>query len=124
MSFIVPIPQFMLGMTANLNKKVVQSSLYDERVSTETIELINIGIDRISTLERGASDTYLGNGGDTLLYFDVNRSLPYGTTFSKYDEVVYQGNKYVITEVDPARDETDKVHHYEVLMREVTDVQT
>lgn len=97
------IPNRLLGDNATLiHATGFTNDGYDDVATTETIELSNIAFDSGNAYTRSV-DAYNDHASNELLLYDFCNSRPKGVEFAKEDIVIFDGQRYVVTNIDKAR---------------------
>ena len=109
---ISPIPRSILPHSATLKKPGEPDARGKVTYTESTLNYI-----RFETARKNAL-TSLGEQRNDLgvLFFDVQNSLPSGTTFAVNDQVIFEGRTFTVREVTPEYTVHGNPHHYEVAL--------
>lgn len=110
---ISPIPRSLLPHTATLKK----ATGVDARGKPTYADDVTLNYIRFETARKNAL-TALGEQRNDLgvLFFDMQNSLPAGTTFAVNDQVIFEGRTFTVREVTPEYTVYGNPHHYEVAL--------
>ena len=109
---ISPIPRSLLPHSVTLKKPGAPDARGKVTYTDSTLNFV-----RFETARKNAL-TALGEQRNDLgvLFFDMQNSLPAGTTFAVNDQVIFEGRTFTVREVTPEYTVYGNPHHYEVAL--------